>query len=68
MKLQKSKLFNSPTSDERIGFIFNDLYIINPYIDESGRFSVDPQKYYGLSNDDVMEITLHNNLQGVYEK
>jgi len=30
-----------------IGFEHEDMYITNPFMDESGRFSVDPQVTYG---------------------
>ena len=30
------------------GFEFKGVFIQNPFLDESGRFEVDPKKYYNL--------------------
>ena len=34
-------------TDQCVGFIWNDHFIIDPFMDETGRFSVDPIEYYG---------------------
>ena len=41
------------------GFLFNGTWIDDPYMDETGRFPVDPVEYYGVdpqkgdTNDDL---------------
>ena len=30
------------------GFLFNGIWITDPFMDETGRFSVDPKEYYGV--------------------
>tara|TARA_R100000935_G_scaffold5188_1_gene11967 strand:- start:369 stop:488 length:120 start_codon:yes stop_codon:yes gene_type:complete len=30
------------------GFLFNGVWITDPMLDETGRFTVDPFTYYGL--------------------
>ena len=30
------------------GFLFNGIWITDPFMDETGRFSVDPKEYYGI--------------------
>lgn len=34
-------------TDQMITFEFNDVTIFDPFVDESGRFDVDPISYYG---------------------
>ena len=31
-------------------FVYEDTYITDPTLDETGRYPVDPIKYYGLNN------------------
>ena len=31
------------------GFVFNEFFITDPYMDETGRFDVNPSEYYGLT-------------------
>ena len=31
------------------GFSFNDVWITDPTLDETGRFTIDPYEYYGYS-------------------
>ena len=33
-----------------LGFDFEGTYILDPTMDETGRYPVDPIKYYGLNN------------------
>ena len=35
------------------GFSFNDVWITDPTLDETGRFTVDPSEYYGSSYDNA---------------
>lgn len=39
--------------DGMIGFVYNDMFVINPFIDESGRFELSDEEaieYYGIEN------------------
>ena len=40
----------------------NDTWITNPYYDETGRFFVDPIKYYGLTECDLKE---YGSIEGI---
>ena len=40
----------------------NDTWITNPYYDETGRFFVDPIKYYGLTEYDLKE---YGSIEGI---
>lgn len=33
-------------------FEFNGIWITDPYMDETGRFPVDPVEYYGLKQEE----------------
>lgn len=44
-----------------VGFEYKGTYIINPFVDESARFEVDPYEYYGMH--EMLEYT-----NGVIEK
>jgi len=37
----------------KLAFCWNGTLITDPYTDETGRFLVDPIKYYGLTKKDV---------------
>ena len=37
----------------KLAFCWNGTLITDPYTDETGRFLVDPTKYYGLTKKDV---------------
>ena len=37
-------------------FTFNDFIIKDPYLDETGRFEVDPLKYYGVDEEWLKEF------------
>lgn len=45
--------------DKCIHFDYQDIVIVNPFTDETGRFEVDPVKYYGdaFLNSDFAKIT-----------
>ena len=42
-----------------IGFVFEDMYITDPWISECGRFTVDPQTY-GLTIPSAVALKAHN--------
>lgn len=46
------------TCDETgaLGFAFDGTFITRPFLSECGRFSVNPQKYYGLSSAQIREL------------
>jgi len=33
------------------GFLFNGIWITDPFMDETGRFPVDPKEYYGMDEE-----------------
>ena len=35
------------TDTSEIGFAYNGIWITDPTLDETGRFTVDPSEYYG---------------------
>ena len=37
------------------GVLKNDIWITDPYYDETGRFFVDPIEYYGLTKQDLKD-------------
>lgn len=39
---------NGADTSKMVGFEFNGTYIINPFVDETARFEVDPYEYYGV--------------------
>lgn len=38
-------------TDSVCKFEWNNYWICNPYLDETGRFEVDPEEYYGMTFD-----------------
>jgi len=44
------------------GFDFNGTYIVDPTLDETGRFPVNPKSYYSLSDYEIRKIKTGNNL------
>lgn len=50
---QMEQVDNGADSTTMIGFLFYDTYIVNPWVDETARFSVSkPWNYYGAKNYD----------------
>lgn len=39
-----------------LGFEFHGTFIVDPTTDESGRFTVDPATYYGLSEEETRQL------------
>jgi len=37
-------------------FVYEDTYITDPTLDETGRYPVDPKKYYNLTDSQVEEM------------
>lgn len=68
----KSQDYFDKTDDALVSFSYNGVCIHNPFIDESGRFEVNPIKYYGVSfiksifynvlkvNEDVNVVNMSN--------
>jgi len=46
--------------DGMLGFEFNGTYIVDPTLDETGRFSVSPTTYYKISTKDKNRMIKHN--------
>ena len=42
--------------------VINDFEITNPFISECGRFDVNPIEYYGLTQEQVSQLTIANNI------
>ena len=49
------ELLEFVTSKKQWEVFKNDTWITNPYYDETGRFFVDPIKYYGLTEQDLKD-------------
>ena len=43
-----------------LGFDFEGTYILDPTMDETGRYPVDPIKYYGLNNYQLQAMSKAN--------
>lgn len=46
-----------------LGFTFDGSFITAPFVSECGRFSVNPQKYYGLTSAQILALV--SNAKGV---
>ena len=64
-KIQKSSRI-SEISDGMLGFEFDGQYIIDPTMDETGRYPVDGQKYYNISKVDVSRM-IKKNMPQIYK-
>jgi len=42
--------------DGKPGFVHNEFIITDCYLDETGRFPVNPTEYYGLTHDQVQQM------------
>ena len=42
--------------DGKPGFVYNEFIITDCYLDETGRFPVNPKKYYGLTDRQVLQM------------
>ena len=56
----------SQISDGMLGFEFDGQYIVDPTMDETGRYPVDGQKYYKISKRDVSRM-LKKNMPKIYK-
>jgi len=54
------KKINEVTEAKK-GFNFKGQHITDPYYDETGRFKVDPKKYYGLSDKQLKDLFKEEN-------
>ena len=50
----------------RIGFDHEDFFITEPFTDETGRFDVNPLKYYGLTQHQLYELDKFNQQDPAY--
>ena len=48
-------------TEAKKGFNFKGQHITDPYYDETGRFKVDPKKYYGLSDKQLKDLFKEEN-------
>ena len=53
--IQKSPKI-SEISDGMLAFDFNGTYIVDPTLDETGRYPVNPKSYYQLSDYNIRKI------------
>jgi len=44
------------------GFSINDMFIVDPYVSECGRFNVDPVETYGISKEDADNLVKLNKI------
>jgi len=72
MKKERGKMTKLYKDDsipgcEILGFDHDGMFIVDPTMDETGRFEVDPIKEYGLTQKQVDRILEHNkDLYGIY--
>ena len=45
-----------------LGFDFNNTYIIDPTVDETGKLRVNGEEYYSLSKKDFKKMIKHNKI------
>ena len=63
-KKKKMGIQLQPSIDKltgKTGFVYNDVIITDPHLDETGRFEVDAMEYYGLTEEQVREMEINNN-------
>ncbi len=58
-KMQKSPKISKPVSG-MLGFEFNGTYIVDPTLDETGKFPVSSTIYYGISARDKKRMIKAN--------
>ena|SRR6056300_871583 len=59
-KIQQSPKITS-IEEGMLAFDFNGTFIIDPTLDETGRYPVNPKSYYSLSAYDIRKIRNTNN-------
>jgi len=64
-KIQQSPKITN-ISDGMLGFEFNGTYIVDPTLDETGRYPVNPKSYYQLSAYDIRRMK--NTNKSILEK
>ena len=66
---KKIKLYkdDSIPGCEILGFDYDGMFIVDPTMDETGRFEVKPMEYYGITQKQLYELDKHNqDLYGIY--
>jgi hypothetical protein len=66
---KKIKLYkdDSIPGCEILGFDHDGMFIVDPTMDETGRFEVKPMEYYGITQKQLYELDKHNqDLYGLY--
>ena len=66
---KKIKLYkdDSIPGCEILGFDHDGMFIVDPTMDETGRFEVKPMEYYGITQKQLHELDKHNqDLYGLY--
>ena len=66
---KKIKLYkdDSIPGCEILGFDHDGMFIVDPTMDETGRFEVKPMEYYGITQKQLYELDKHNqDLYGIY--
>ena len=66
---KKIKLYkdDSIPGCEILGFDHDGMFIVDPTMDETGRFEVKPMEYYGITQKQLYELDKHNQaLYGIY--
>tara|TARA_R110002012_G_scaffold140575_1_gene298211 strand:+ start:419 stop:658 length:240 start_codon:yes stop_codon:yes gene_type:complete len=66
---KKIKLYkdDSIPGCEILGFDYDGMFIVDPTMDETGRFEVKPMEYYGITQKQLYELDKHNqDLYGLY--
>ncbi len=51
---------NDEFETTRMGFVFGDMWITEPFTSECGRFVVCPEEYYGITYDEANMIMKYN--------
>tara|TARA_R110000764_G_scaffold232892_1_gene325525 strand:- start:393 stop:716 length:324 start_codon:yes stop_codon:yes gene_type:complete len=64
-RIQKSTKIKE-ISEGMLGFEFYGQYIIDPTMDETGRYPVDGKKYYSLSKRDILRM-IKKNMPQIYK-
>tara|TARA_Y100000004_G_scaffold54130_2_gene60279 strand:- start:854 stop:1066 length:213 start_codon:yes stop_codon:yes gene_type:complete len=58
----KNNLIIKKDENDNLGFEFNGIRIIDPFVSECSRFLVNPIKYYGLNESQLKSIYLYNKI------
>lgn len=64
-ELQYNFFLEGVDSSDMVGFLYNGTHIINPWLDETGRFEVDPYKYYG---EEYMKVFIRQYKKEIFKR